>query len=216
MADLDFLCFDDDKRHMDGMKEINRERLDQFCDAWLQKAHDSDIHAIAGVFDRFFALWIVFNRLYEEAAHILVRENHSIARRFPLRGQRLYRPPPDRLSATRGVVYFCGSVTLRQALKDDRHYEDIEDALRCIERGEFHLHENYETGEPDREEDMRLVQRSRQGDPEALLTLLYQARCNLFHGQKAYSESQRPLLNGMIVILAVAIDRTRQAMRQRR
>lgn len=198
------------------MTKVNRERLDQFCDAWLQKAHDSDRCVIAGVFDRFFALWIVFNRLYEEAAHILVRENDPIARRFPVRRQRLYRPPPDRFSATQGVVSFCGIVTLRQALKESPHYEDIEDALRCIERGEFHLHENYETGEPDCEEDMHLVQKSRQGDPIALLTLLYQARCNLFHGQKAYSESQRPLLNGMIAILSVTIERTREAMRQRR
>jgi len=47
------------------------------------------------------------------------------------------------------------------------------------------------------------------------LELLYQARCNLFHGQKAYSEVQRPLLEGMIEVLVVTIEQVRASLRNR-
>ncbi|MDY6946934.1 MAG: hypothetical protein SXG53_14555 [Pseudomonadota bacterium] len=199
------------------MSELNLARLDEFCDAWLNRAAAVPQPSIADLFDQFFALWIVFNRIYEESARVLAASGHPSARVVVAIGKgRRFAPPPDRKSATVGVEALCGVAELRRRL-----YEDAESA-RAIERvldvvasGRLHLHENYETGEPDFPRDQKLVAEARQGSPRALLELLYQARCNLFHGQKAYSEVQRPLLEGMIRVLRIVIDTARVKLRER-
>ncbi|AOE88107.1 hypothetical protein [Pseudomonas sp. TCU-HL1] len=193
------------------MPEVNLERLNEFCEAWLRKAQACD-NSIAGVFDRFFALWIVFNRLYEESARILINENDQSIFRFRWKNKKPYGPPPDRMAATIFIVRFCGENTLRSALTAARR---MENALHFIESGQLYLHEDYTTGEPDYDRDQKLVQCSRQGDIQALMALIYQARCNLFHGQKAYSDAQRPLLEGMNEVLQIVIRCAQQKMQQR-
>lgn len=196
------------------MPEVNLEKLDEFCEAWIAKADEADTGHIAGVFDRFFALWIVYNRLFEEAARTLAHEGHPWTRRFGRWANRPFAPAPDRASATQGIVFFCGRRELASAIAEHHGCQRaLEAALRAIESGLLFLHENYETGEPDNERDRHLVERVRNGDLEALLALVYQARCNLFHGQKAYSEAQRPLLEGMIEVLLVVIGQARAVRR---
>lgn len=191
----------------------NLEKLDEFCEAWIAKAHEADTRDIAGVFDRFFALWVVYSRLYEVVARTLAFERHPCARRFMPRRNQPFAPPPDRLSATRGVVFFCGQRELAEAVAEHEGCQQtLETTLWVIESGILFLHEDYETGEPDYERDRQLVQRARNGNLNALLSLMYQARCNLFHGQKAYSEAQRPLLEGMIEVLVVVIEQIRASM----
>lgn len=189
------------------MTEVNIDRLNEFCEAWIAKANEADSTCIGGIFDRFFALWIVYNRLYEEVARALARERHPSARRFMPRRNLPYAPPSDRVAATEGVIVFCGRQALHDAIFSNADCQQALDAtMGAIESGVFFLHEDYETGEPDHERDRQFIERARKGDLRSLLSLLYQARCNLFHGQKAYSEAQRPLLEGMIEVLVVVID----------
>jgi hypothetical protein len=196
--------------------EINLERLEEFCEAWVAKANEADTRHIAGVFDRFFALWIVYNRLYEEAARTLAHEDHPWARRFSRWRNQPFAPPPDRASATQGIVFFCGRRELVAAIaQDDGCRRALEEALCAMDSGLLFLHEDYQTGDPDHDRDRELVERARNDNPEALLALVYQARCNLFHGQKAYSEVQRPLLEGMIAVLVVTIEQARASLRNR-
>lgn len=198
------------------MPEVNFDKLNEFCEAWIAKANEADPTHIGGIFDRFFALWIVYNRLYEEVARILARERHPLARRFMPRRHLPYAPPLDRVAATQGVMVFCGRQALHDALIGNADCQQALDAtMWAIESGVFFLHEDYETGEPDHERDRQFVERARNGDLRSLLSLLYQARCNLFHGQKAYSEAQRPLLEGMIEVLVVIIDQVRVSMQNR-
>ena len=73
--------------------------------------------------------------------------------------------------------------------------------VALIENGDFYLHENYATGTPNRAEDRRIAREASGYNPKAILGLIYQARCNLFHGTKAFEEHQRVLLDNMSVIL---------------
>ena len=197
------------------LPRLNLERIEEFCAAWIARAGEADTRHIAGVFDRFFALWVVYNRLYEAAARTLAQECHDWASAFVRRNQP-FRPLPDRMSATRGVILFCGRQRLAAAIaQHDGCSRMLEATLQAIDSGLLFLNEDYQTGEPDYAKDRELVGHVRKGDPGALLELLYQARCNLFHGQKAYSEVQRPLLEGMIEVLVVTIEQVRASLRNR-
>ncbi|WP_146680421.1 hypothetical protein [Oceanococcus atlanticus] len=199
------------------MIEVNLQRLDEFCDVWLERATAVAQPSIENIFDQFFILWVVFNRIYAESARVLAAEGHSSARMFAFSqgGKRKFAPPPDRIAATRGVEAFCGVSELNRRLYEhEESAQAIETVLSVVESGMLYLHENYETGEPDFKRDRKLVAAARNGKPSALLELLYQARCNLFHGQKAYSESQRPLLEGMVIVLRIVIDASRSKLRE--
>ncbi|MGE4451005.1 hypothetical protein [Castellaniella sp.] len=197
------------------MFKVNLERLDDFCEAWIAKANRADTTSIDGVFDQFFSLWLVYNRLYEEAGRILVHERHPWSQAPGFNKRPPFMPMPDRQAAITGITFFCGASALKSAIAKSCDSQALDRTLRAIESGQFFLHENYATGEPDHEKDQALVRQAREGDAEALLALVYKARCNLFHGQKAYSEIQRPLLGGMIAVLVVVIEQARAKMRSR-
>lgn len=199
------------------MQELNFRALESFCAAWLRKAERADTDRLEGVFDRFFTLWVVFNRLYEEAGRTLAHQGHPIYRSFiNRRGPRHFAPPPDKISATKGIAVFVGKDLLRAHIQEDaeamRGLDYIHDAIRY---GMFYLHENHETGEPDTEKDLALVEKAIRGCVESTLTLIYQARCNLFHGQKAFTEAQRELLTGMSSILIKVIECSFQTIAER-
>ncbi|OOE82801.1 hypothetical protein BZG72_07295 [Salinivibrio sp. PR6] len=199
------------------MQELNFRALESFCTAWLRKAERIDTEPLEGVFDRFFTLWVVFNRLYEEAGRTLAHRGHPIYRSFiKRRGPRVFAPPPDKISATKGITVFVGHHRLRAHIQGDaeamRGLEYIHDAIR---NGMLYLHENHETGEPDTEKDLVLVDKAIGGCVKSTLTLIYQARCNLFHGQKAFTEAQRELLIGMSSILIQVIECSFYAVAER-
>lgn len=198
------------------MRELNFQALNGFCTAWLRKAERIDIEPLEGVFDRFFTLWVVFNRLYEEAGRTLVHSGHHLYRPFiARRGRHIFAPPPDKLSATRGITTFVGKGRLRDHIFGNREaVQGLEYVHNSIRSGMFYLHENHETGEPDSEKDIVLVRKAMDGCVESTLTLIYQARCNLFHGQKAFTESQRDLLNGMSAVLNQVIECSMQAIEE--
>ncbi|WP_462159809.1 hypothetical protein [Pseudoalteromonas sp. GB56] len=187
--------------------ELNYDHLSSFINIWLRKAENTDTGPLEGVFDKFFTLWVAYNRLYEEAAHILINQNHPLYRRFiSRRGARVFSPPPDRMAAIDGVEAFCGRANLRSLIENSPMAlggaTNIYDALSY---GGFYIHTNYETGEPDIEKDQSLVSKARTGCHKSLLSIIYQARCNLFHGQKSFTENQRPLVEGMSAVISILI-----------
>lgn len=193
------------------MPSLNIDHLNHFCDAWMRKAQEIDTIELEGVFDQFFTLWVVFNRLYEESGRILVNKQHPIYQGYSFKGKRRFAPPPDRLSATLGVVAFCGPRALKREIFACRNAHDgITYLVEEINHSRLYLHENYETGDPDIERDKELATKAEFGCIASLLSLIYQARCNLFHGQKSFTETQRQLLTSMSSILIVLINVLRQ------
>lgn len=199
------------------MQELNFKALNKFCTAWLQKAERVDIGPLEGVFDRFFTLWVVFNRLYEEAGRSLAHSGHHLYAVFvSKRGKKIFTPPPDRISATKGIVVFVGEDRLKvKIFSNDEATVGLKYIHDSILDGILYLHENYETGKPAPEIDQDLATKAISGSVESILILLYQARCNLFHGQKSFTESQRDLLNGMSAILVQIIACSMEAIEKR-
>ncbi len=69
--------------------------------------------------------------------------------------------------------------------------------IAAIHDGNFYFHEDYATGLPDINRDRDLIEAAQKYEPRAILELIYQARCNLFHGEKELISEQRPLLESM-------------------
>jgi hypothetical protein len=198
---------------------INVHELEAFCTSWLRKAKiykrpipfyratgtsqkngdrtaSAAAEHLARSFDRFTTLYVVFDRICMEADKILIRRGLV---RPP---RKKFAPLPTGKSVTEYIVVFCGESDLRYAItRDSRCRNAIDNLTRLIRSGHIYLHEDYTTGSPDLDEDRKLVDEVRSYKPQAILSLLYQIRCNLFHGEKEFDESQRELLDNSSLIL---------------
>ncbi len=211
---------------------VNTRQLNIFCKSWLRKAKlyekprplfslsrvrrpagtgcEGESDTLSRSFDRFTSLFVVFNRIYTEAGKLLIRRGviNPPARRR-------YAPLPDRESATSHIVTFYGEDRLRDEISSDRKCRKAVDALvQLIREGRFYLHEDYATGLPDTNRDMRLADQASTYSPQAILSLIYQARCNLFHGEKDFEERQRVLLDNMSAALEFIVLKVLTKLRE--
>ena len=46
-----------------------KQEINDFCNNWLQKANNIDSSNLQGAFDKFFTLYVVYNRLYVETTY---------------------------------------------------------------------------------------------------------------------------------------------------
>ena len=205
---------------------INIRQLDMFCASWLRKArsyerpfpkrlireerrtaganHSEEADAISRSFDRFTSLFVVFNRIYTEAGKLLIRRGQ-----VQPNPRKPYAPLADRISATSHILTFYGEAGLRDEISaNDKCRAAVDNFVRLIREGRFYLHENYVTGVPDVAEDMRLADEAGAYRPRAILSLIYQARCNSVHGEKDFDEGQRELLDSMSVTLEFVVRKT--------
>lgn len=91
----------------------------------------------------------------------------------------------------------------------------IDTLVDLIENSHFHLHEDYETGVPDLDRDRRLAHMAAKYDPQSILELIYQARCNLFHGTKAFENRQKILLDNMSAVVEFVTYRVLMQLKRR-
>lgn len=202
---------------------VDVSQLDSFCERWLRKAdahhryrrsfsrigrsnslshrsveaRDPTAASLADCFDRFTSLYVAYNRVYTEVGKLLIAKDRV---RPPRRGR--YAPLPDRRSATEYVVNYYGADRLRDEILQDHPCRQAVDTLaQLISEHHFYLHEDYRSGIPDLERDADLARRAADYDVYAVLELIYQARCNLFHGAKSFEERQRAILETMSTIL---------------
>ncbi|NJL36564.1 MAG: hypothetical protein HC840_09050 [Leptolyngbyaceae cyanobacterium RM2_2_4] len=80
--------------------------------------------------------------------------------------------------------------------------------------GLLYLHEDYQTGNPNRKKDAKLAKEAQKYQPKAVLELIYQARCNLFHGTKGFEERQRVLLDNMSVLIEFVTQKVLEKLKQ--
>ena len=180
--------------------------LDQFCQSWQAKANacQDNLH---GCFDKFFTLYVVFNRLYAEATFRLARRGRvNLKDRFP-----------DAQAAQDYLLQYCGAVKLIEAWQNDQltacALTEIADHIR---KGQFALKLNMVTGAQQPTADRRLLKAMQSQDrnprAKAYLEALYSIRCNMFHGHKGFAPIQIELLRPALVLLETTIGVLRQAL----
>lgn len=154
----------------------------RFCERWLQKAAHYDDQTLDGAFDKFFSVFVAFNRLY---SHVCLRSGRVIK--------------GDRNQATRGFVSIVGSQRLLAALGDSGGPQDLTTLADLIAPGgPFYLISDGITDQPDvsrnREVHQRLQSPSAATRATAVLEYLYLVRCNMFHGSKDFDNRQLQII----------------------
>lgn len=175
----------------------------RFVTGWLAKAEQIQYTCLDSYFDKFFTLFVVFNRLYAEATFILWRRGDiHIADDRPL---------PDKKSATEYISDYLGDTTLIEGLDSDTHTHA---ALACIitllEQERFYIRLHTPSGDRQRVKDLHLLAELKSADPRikavAVLKTIYYIRCNMFHGHKEFHEVQIDILSPIIVIMRKVIE----------
>lgn len=175
--------------------------LETFCHNWLAKAEAYSSEDFVGAFDRFFTLYVAFNRLYAEATFRLARRGQvKLRNRFP-----------DSNGAQEYVVQFCGAEALTRAWEDDPStIEALDQIADHLRQRRFALKLDMMSGtvkpEADRELLAALESRSRNRRAHAVLEALYAIRCNMFHGHKGFEPIQIELLRPAVLLLKSTIN----------
>jgi hypothetical protein len=180
--------------------------LQQFYTRWLQKAELYQSQTLQDCFDKFFTLYVAYNRLCTELAL-------SCAKRGIWRWNYI----SDGLVAKSNVQSYLGNTYIIDALQDDDTCKiSILTVIDLLERKAFTIkwdvlqkvrkyikHQYTEqkfisTVNNYKEEDSYLLEglKSEKSDRKvhAILDLIYSIRCNMFHGQKGYIGDQIQIL----------------------
>jgi hypothetical protein len=173
--------------------------LDRFVRDWLAKAGNCPDSSVEGCYDKFFTLFVVFNRLYSEATFELARRGSITLER----NGRL----PDKKGATKYTFEMIGASDF-QDLFDTRLACNVDEIAELVDDGRFFIELSSPDGNPQPIKDRVLLAALRSsGEAQALavLGLVYTVRCNLFHGHKAFQPIQVGLLRPTIAILSGVI-----------
>ena len=177
----------------------------EFYSSWMAKARSYSASDAKQCFDKFFTLYVLFNRLYAEATFRLARnEQIRLANRDRF---------PDAQAAKEYLLQYLGARNLLQALNaNDVSVCALGSLRRHLREGNFALKLDMVTGAQRPTEDAGLLQRLESANQNtqagAILEAIYAVRCNLFHGHKGYNPVQIELLQPMIDILEMIIENT--------
>ena len=180
---------------------LSSEFID-FVERWKHKADSYSEQTDQDVFDHFFTLFVVFNRLYSEATFVLHRKKS-----LELKEDRFH----DYKAATSYVLDYLSSNYYLHLLEDDNETKEALKTLsELIENCTFHIKLNMVTGAIQPAEDEKLfkslVSKCKNTRATAILGALYSVRCNMFHGNKEFAPIQKTLLKPLICILQKTID----------
>lgn len=181
---------------------INQEIKD-FCEKWIEKAKAYSNDNLQDVFDKFFTLFVVYNRLYVEATFRMSNKGEiNIQNRNSF---------PDSQAAKNYVIQYLNSNTINNAFDADENCTHAIERLKVIIRDqEFNIKLNMVTGFPEREKDLELLTKLEANHIDrkikAIADFIYSIRCNVFHAQKGYVQNQVNVLNPVNTILMKLID----------
>lgn len=178
--------------------------IEIFCDRWIAKAEAYRSNDLEDLFDRFFTLFVAYNRFYSAAAELY---------RDPLYRRNRFIHKGDRREATTVMAEIIGAPRFSEVVQENKEIAASCDAIsELLEKRFFFLHSNRETKEPDLVRDDKLVAALRRPSLLAVLECLYQIRCNIFHGEKEFAPRQAELLIPAITLLEVVVRLSREAL----
>lgn len=146
-----------------------------FYKRWLEKSKKYT-DSLTDCFDKFITLFILFNFQYNYLA-----EEDGVDRR-------------DKDKATKYIKRY---IDCEDFCKNKVIEEESQKIIDLIQRGVFYL--------KDRRIDNTLIKKVKSSNYEektkGVLEIIYFVRCNLFHGQKSFTEDQKKFLLPCIAIL---------------
>lgn len=177
---------------------IMEKQLEEFSQRWINKADNIQGEDMNVLFDKFFSLYIVYNKLYTEVTHTLSNEG-----KINLNNGGSF---PDQNAATSYVIQYLGCNNLRERIEGEENMTNNFEALEMIlEHHLFNICLNPVTGHPNHRKDRELLAKIRSNSCNekftSILEFIYQVRCNMFHGRKGYEPVQEIVLQPVVQIL---------------
>ncbi|MEO7991591.1 MAG: hypothetical protein ABI663_18710 [Chryseolinea sp.] len=152
---------------------------------------------LENLFEKYTALYTLYNRLYNESFGQLKSDNRLTKTRYS-----------DFDRATSLVVEFNTSVDIVKSLKDRNNFSDLQTIADLIKQDIFSI--NLADGIGQRDYDVQLMNNLESNNDDvkaqAALSTIYNVRCNMQHGEKHFEEHQRLLLEPLIRILQTVVD----------
>lgn len=180
--------------------------IEQFCDRWIDKAETYQSTELQDLFDRFFTLFVAYNRFYSAAAD-LHRATLDVRQARALQG--------DRREATTIMAHLIGQSRFSIAIKESPTISTACQTISTLlENQRFFLHIVRGTEGPDLARDAKLAEGLHKYSLTAVLECLYQIRCNIFHGEKEFAPRQAELLVPAITLLEAIVSLSREALRE--
>tara|TARA_R100001594_G_scaffold109476_1_gene144209 strand:- start:43 stop:618 length:576 start_codon:yes stop_codon:yes gene_type:complete len=181
---------------------INQE-IKNFCENWIEKTKAYSNDNLQDVFDKFFTLFVVYNRLYVEDTFRMSNKGQiNIQNRNSF---------PDPQAAKNYVIQYLNSNAINDTFNADENCLHAIERLKDIIRNhEFNIKLNMVTGNPERDKDLELLSKMEANHTDrkikAIADFIYSIRCNVFHAQKGYVQNQINVLNPVNTILIKLIE----------
>jgi hypothetical protein len=164
----------------------------EYIKTWQRKISSYTDDSLGSLFDKYTALFTLFNRLYNESFTIMKAEKKLAKPRYS-----------DFEKATKLVVEFNSPTDIIEQLKNNDNLKDIADVADLIRQDVFHV--NLADGVSQKDVDLELMKNLESENTEvkaqAAVSTIYNVRCNIQHGEKHFEEHQRLLLEPLIRIL---------------
>ncbi|WP_417445311.1 hypothetical protein [Joostella sp.] len=168
-----------------------------YIETWTKKISSYTGDDLGTLFDKYTALFTLYNRLYNES-YRQMKEN----------GQLTKPGHSDREKATKMVVEFNSAPDLVDRLREKDNFKDIETIADLIRKDVFHI--NLADGVSKKNIDIELMNNLESENPttkaQAAVSAVYNVRCNMQHGEKHFEEHQRLLLEPLIRILETIVE----------
>lgn len=174
-----------------------RPETKEFIDNWELKLSQikNDNDELKELYDKFTTLLTIYNRYYNEAFHQFKEDKKLTKSRYS-----------DFEKATTVVLEFLGADSLTSRFNENQ--KEIDDLCMLIENQIFHI--NLVDGEPSEETDRQLLENLKSNSPEvkckAVLSAIYNVRCNIVHGYKDFQEYQRLIVEPLVKLLESVIE----------
>lgn len=171
----------------------------EFIQNWEKKLSQikNDDNQLKELYDKFTTLFTIFNRYYNEAFYQLIQEKKLQKSRYS-----------DYVKATSIVIEFLDSQSIIDIVVKNENQKDIDSVCLLIENEAFHI--NLADGEPVQQNDRQLLENLRNESSaikaKAILSTIYNVRCNIVHGYKDFQEYQRLLVEPLIKLLESVIE----------
>lgn len=182
------------------MSSYNMEdSLKHIYDMWMGKTKEYECqeNRVRDYYDKFFSLYVVYNILYTELAYkVLNRKNFR-----------------DDVAATKYAKEYLKAKNFIDGINKNydckKSLDTIVDLLSENQGQGVHIILNPLDGKPVEGKDKKLLEdltgQSSDHKSGAILALIYNIRCNMFHGRKEFSKNQTILLESVMILLEQVI-----------
>lgn len=174
------------------------EGFERFYRGWTDKAARITDSTRDNCFDKFFTLFVIYNRLYAEATYYLARED-----KIELSETDFF---PDTKAAKVYVGTFLDEQNILDAFENDSDTKEaLEELVAILQEQRFAVSLKLPYARHDAKRDRKLLENLQSTDPvtraRAILQYIHCVRCNTFHGSKNYDRFQEEALRPVITLI---------------